>query len=49
MIGYRIRIVLLSLGVLLGYGSAFSRLVYGRPLFRHHDECTSSEAQGGHH
>jgi hypothetical protein len=36
MVRYRIRIVLLSLGVLLGYGSAISHLAYGRPLFGHH-------------
>jgi hypothetical protein len=36
MFRYRFRIVLLTLGVVLGYGSAYSHLVHGRPLFGHH-------------
>jgi len=52
MFRYRIRIVLLSLGVVLGYGSAFSRMAHGRPLFGHHQCACSSQtadAAHGHH
>jgi hypothetical protein len=42
MIRYRIRIVLLSLGVVIGYSSAFSRIVYARPLFGHRS-CAHAE------
>jgi hypothetical protein len=53
MFRYRFRIVLLSLGVVLGYSSAFSRLVYGRPLFGHHRcgagaEHAPSHGEHGH-
>jgi hypothetical protein len=51
MVRYRIRIVLLSLGVVLGYSSAFSRLFYGRPLFGHRACGAAAEhasARGAH-